>query len=97
MVSQLLKEHNYCNTDKLQFNFKSGKYLPRTAEEEKKIYSKLNNAPIDLEDLKYLKAELDELKLKIKWAPHPVTKFTKKVFLLSLRKNTFLSIFTNKC
>ena len=79
LVSHLLKEHNYCNADRLQFNKKSGKYLPRSQEEENRLIENLVKQPIDLEDLKYLKSELEEQKVNIKWTPHPVTKFSKKV------------------
>jgi len=88
LVSHLLKEHNYCNASRLQFNKKSGKYLPRTQADEDNLIDQLTKSPIDLEDLKYLKAEIEEQNIKIKWTPHPVTKFSKKVIIRNIGNNT---------
>ena len=76
----MLNEHQYCDTSRLRFNRSSGKYLPRTAKQEEQILESLKYAPIDLEDLKYFREELEAKHPKIKWTPHPITKFTKKVF-----------------
>ena len=65
LVSHLLKEHNYCNASRLQFNKKSGKYLPRTQADEDNLIDQLTKSPIDLEDLKYLKAEIEEQNIKM--------------------------------
>lgn len=78
LVSQVLNEHQYCDTSRLRFNRSSGKYLPRTAKQEEQILKSLKYAPIDLEDLKYFREELEAKHPKIKWTPHPITKFTKK-------------------
>ena len=81
LVSQVLNEHQYCDTSRLRFNRSSGKYLPRTAKQEEQILESLKYAPIDLEDLKYFREELEAKHPKIKWTPHPITKFNKKVFI----------------
>ena len=87
----MLNEHQYCDTSRLRFNRSSGKYLPRTAKQEEQILESLKYAPIDLEDLKYFREELEAKHPKIKWTPHPITKFTKKVFIsnnLAFHKKT---------
>lgn len=78
LTSQVLSEHHYCDTSRLRFIKSSGKYLPRTAKEENEILDGLKTAPVDLEDLKYFREELEHSFPQIKWTPHPITKFTKK-------------------
>ena len=96
LVSQVLNEHQYCDTSRLRFNRSSGKYLPRTAKQEEQILESLKYAPIDLEDLKYFREELEAKHPKIKWTPHPITKFTKKVSLVQIMSEFLMKIIQDK-
>ena len=77
LTAQVLHEHGYADTSQIRFNKRTGKYLPRTEQDDKNLESVFG--PIDLEDLSYLREVLTEQKLPIKWTPHPVTKSTRKV------------------
>ena len=75
----MLNEHNYTDTSSIRFNRRSGKYLPRTEDEDKELVENVSKNAIDLEDLSYLRQALTEHNIPIKWTNHPVTKSTRKV------------------
>ena len=79
----MLNEHGYADTAQIRFNKRTGKYLPRTAQEDKQL-EQVGQGPIDLEDLAYLRQVIQEQKLPVKWTPHPVTKSTRKVKLKNI-------------
>ena len=80
----MLNEHAYADTASIRFNKRTGKYLPRTALEDNTLETVAG--PVDLEDLAYLRQVINEQKLPVKWTPHPVTKSTRKVQSLFLKK-----------
>ena len=77
LVSHFLHEHSYCKLENLKFDRQSLRYLQRTSEEEESILTALQ--PVDAEDLKYLRRELESRHPKIKWTPYPEVKTRREV------------------
>lgn len=74
--SAFVHEHSYCRVDKLKFDRSSLLYIQRTAEEEEAV---LHNMAPEVEDLKFLRKELEARMPKAKWTAYPNTETKRAV------------------
>ena len=88
MGSAFVHEHSYCRLDRLKFDRQSLLYIQRTAEEEEAVLRNLQ--PTEVEDLKFLRKELEARLPHSKWTAYPNTE-TKRAVSFSLKIH-FLSI-----
>ena len=74
--SAFVHEHSYCRVDKLKFDRSSLLYIQRTAQEEEAV---LHNMAPEVEDLKFLRKELEARMPKAKWTAYPNTETKRAV------------------